>query len=137
VCALTAGHVIRYGNGAVGTKVVVDGHDSTVVQLLNDYDLALIDVPPEHATLYHRACPFRAGGAYHVDRTSTAELSTQGETSTGSHFRARICRCQETAVRRSCRRHGHRLLSSILYNNCTGLGISSEVSASLAFEIAK
>jgi hypothetical protein len=56
VCALTAGHVIRYGNGAVGTKVVVDGHDSTVIQLLNDYDLALIDVPPEHATLSVIGC---------------------------------------------------------------------------------
>ena len=36
---------------AVGTKVVVDGYESTVIRLLNDYDLALIEVPPEHATL--------------------------------------------------------------------------------------
>ncbi|MEI7827677.1 MAG: hypothetical protein WCI87_07795 [Euryarchaeota archaeon] len=36
VCAITAGHVIRYGNGAVGTKVVVDGYESTVIRLFND-----------------------------------------------------------------------------------------------------
>ena len=46
-CAITAGHVIRYGSGAVGTKVVVDGYESTVIRLLNDFDLALIAVPSE------------------------------------------------------------------------------------------
>jgi len=127
VCALTAGHVIRYGNGAVGTKVVVDGHDSTVVQLLNDYDLALIDVPPEHATLSVIGCarfgPAELGvpvsGQRSLSRmigTSTAELSTPGETSTGSHFRARTCRCQETAVRRSCRRARS---SGCFHQSCT------------------
>ena len=100
VCALTAGHVIRYGHGAVGTKVVVDGHDGTVVHLLNDYDLALIDVPPEHAT-FSAIGRARFGPA---ELITNAELSTLGETSTGSHFLARTCRCQETAGRRLCRR---------------------------------
>ena len=129
VCALTAGHVIRYGNGAVGTKVVVDGHDSIVVQLLNDYDLALIDVPPELATLsvIGRA---RFGPAELItnDRHIDCRVVDTGRTLNRFAFPCADMPLpgdsgapivQEGTV--------IGLLSSILYNNCTGLGISSEV----------
>ena len=129
VCALTAGHVIRYGNGAVGTKVVVDGHDSTVVQLLNDYDLALIDVPPEHATL---SIIGRA-------RFGPAELITYDRhidcrvVDTGRNLNRFAFPCADMPLPGDSGapivQEGTviGLLSSILYNNCTGLGISSEV----------
>jgi hypothetical protein len=129
VCAITAGHVIRYGNGSVGTKVVVDGHESTVVRLFNDYDLALIEIPSRHATL----------SAIGRARFGPAELIT--------HERRIACRVVDTG--RTLNRFAFPcanmplpgdsgapivqknevigLLSSILYNNCTGLGISSDV----------
>jgi hypothetical protein len=128
-CAITAGHVIRYGSGAVGTKVVVDGHESTVIRLFNDYDLALIEVPSEHATLSA------------IGRASfgPAELVT--------YDRRIACRVVDTGknLNRFAFPCGNMpmpgdsgspiiqegevigLLSSVLYNNCTGLGISSEV----------
>jgi hypothetical protein len=129
VCAITAGHVIRYGNGEVGTKVVVGGYESTVAQLLNDYDLALIDVPREHAKL----------SSIGQARFGPAELIT---------YERRI-KCRVVDSGRNLNRFAFPcadmplpgdsgapivqegkvigLLSSILYNNCTGLGISSEV----------
>ena len=129
VCALTAGHVIRYGNGAVGTKVVVDGHDSTVIQLLNDYDLALIDVPPEHATLSVIGCA-RFGPAELImyDRHIDCRV-----VDTGRNLNRFAFPCADmplpgdsgAPIVQEGRVIG--LLSSILYNNCTGLGISSEV----------
>ena len=129
VCALTAGHVIRHGNGSVGTKVAVDGHESTVIRMVNEYDLALIRVPREHAKLSVVGCA----------RFGPAELVT---------FDRRIaCRAIDTG--RNLNRFAFpcgnmplpgdsgapivqeekviALLSSVLYNNCTGLGISSDV----------
>jgi hypothetical protein len=129
VCAITAGHVIRYGKGSVGTKVVVDGHESTVVRLFDDYDLALIEIPAQHATL----------SAIGRARFGPAELIT--------YERRIACRVVDTG--RTLNRFAFPcanmplpgdsgapivqknevigLLSSILYNNCTGLGISSDV----------
>ena len=129
VCAITAGHVIRYGNGGVGTKVVVDGHESTVIRLFNDYDLALIEVPSQHATL----------SAIGRARFGPAELVT--------YDRRIACRVIDTGrnLNRFAFPCGNMpspgesgapiiqkdevigLLSSVLFNNCTGLGISSEV----------
>ena len=129
MCAITAGHVIRYGNGAVGTKVVVDGHESTVIRLLNDYDLALIEVPPEHATLstIGRAS-FGPAELVTYDRRITCRVIDTGKNLNRFAFPcgnmpmpgdsgAPIIQKDEVIG----------LLSSVLYNNCTGLGISSEV----------
>ncbi|MGZ4920416.1 MAG: serine protease [Halobacteriota archaeon] len=128
-CAITAGHVIRYGSGAVGTKVVVDGHESTVIRLLNDYDLALIEVPSEHATLsiIGRAS-FGPAELVTFDRRITCRVIDTGKNLNRFAFPcgnmpnpgdsgAPIIQKDEVIG----------LLSSVLYNNCTGLGISSEV----------
>ncbi|HYC20866.1 MAG TPA: serine protease [Candidatus Bathyarchaeia archaeon] len=128
-CALTAGHVIRYGNGAVGTKVIVDGYDSTVVRLLNDYDLALIDVPPEHATLsvIGRAS-FGPAELITYDRHIDCRV-----VDTGRNLNRFAFPCADMPLPGDSGapivQQGAviGLLSSILYNNCTGLGISSEV----------
>ncbi len=129
VCALTAGHVIRYGNGAIGSRVSVDGHASTIIDILNEYDLALIDVPPEHSQLSDigRA---RFGPAELVtfDRRIACRVIDTGRNLNRFAFPcgnmplpgdsgAPIVQCGEVIA----------LLSSVLYNNCTGLGISSEV----------
>ena len=128
-CAITAGHVIRYGSGAVGTKVVVDGYESMVIRLLNDFDLALIAVPSEHATL------------------STIGRASFGPAELVTYERRIACRVIDTGknLNRFAFPCGNMpmpgdsgapiiqkdevigLLSSVLYNNCTGLGISSEV----------
>ena len=128
-CAITAGHVIRYGSGGVGTKVVVDGYESTVICLLNDYDLALIEVPPEHATLstIGRAC-FGPAELVTYDRRITCRVIGTGKNLNRFAFPcgnmpmpgdsgAPIIQKDEVIG----------LLSSVLFNNCTGLGISSEV----------
>ncbi len=128
-CAITAGHVIRYGSGGVGTKVVVDGYESTVICLLNDYDLALIEVPHEHATLstIGRAS-FGPAELVTYDRRITCRVINTGKNLNLFAFPcgnmpmpgdsgAPIIQKDEVIG----------LLSSVLYNNCTGLGISSEV----------
>ncbi len=128
-CAITAGHVIRYGSGGVGTKVVVDGYESTVICLLNDYDLALIEVPHEHATLstIGRAS-FGPAELVTYDRRITCRVINTGKNlnlfafpcgnmPTPGDSGAPIIQKDEVIG----------LLSSVLYNNCTGLGISSEV----------
>jgi hypothetical protein len=128
-CAITAGHVIRYGSGGVGTKVVVDGYESTVICLLNDYDLALIEVPPEYATLstIGRAS-FGPAELVTYDRRITCRVIDTGKNLNRFAFPcgnmpmpgdsgAPIIQKDEVIG----------LLSSVLYNNCTGLGISSEV----------
>ncbi len=129
ICALTAGHVIRYGNGAVGSRVSIDGHTSTVIGVFNEYDLALIAVPREHAKL-------SAIGRAHF---GPAELVTCDR-----HIACRVIDTGRTLNRFAfpcgnmplpgdsgspIMQDGEvvALLSSILYNNCTGLGISSEV----------
>ena len=129
VYALTAGHVIRYGDGAVGTKVVVDGHPGTVVRLLNEYDLALINVPPEHAR------PSAIGPAHF----GPAELITYDRRiecrviDTGRNLNRFAFPCADMPLPGDSGapivQEGNviGLLSSILFNNCTGLGISSEV----------
>ncbi len=129
VCALTAGHVIRYGNGAVGSRLSVNGHASTVIRLVNDYDLALIDIPREHAKL-------SAIGRAHF---GSAELITCDRRidcrviDTGRNLNRLAFPCGNMPLPGDSGspvvQHGEvvALLSSVLYNNCTGLGISSEV----------
>jgi hypothetical protein len=129
VCAITAGHVIRSGNGSVGTKVVVDGHESTVVRLFNDYDLALIVVPPQHATL----------SAIGRARFGPAELITYDRRiecrviDTGRNLNRFAFPCANMPLPGDSgapilqKNEVIGLLSSVLYNNCTGLGISSDV----------
>ncbi len=129
VCAITAGHVIRYGNGRIGTKVKVDGHESRVIKLINDYDLAIIEVPRDYA------------------RTSEIGDAYFGPAKLVTNEREIDCRVIDTG--RNLNRFAFpcgnmpspgdsgspvlqdekvvAILSSILYNNCTGLGISSQV----------
>lgn len=129
ICAITAGHVIRYGNGGVGTKVVVDGHESTVIRLFNDYDLALIEVPSQHARLsiIGRAC-FGPAELVTYDRRIACRVIDTGRNLNRFAFPcgnmpspgdsgAPIIQEDEVIG----------LLSSVLFNNCTGLGTSSEV----------
>ena len=128
-CAITAGHVIRYGHGAVGTKVVVDGHESTVICLFNDYDLALIEVPSQHATLSTiGSASFGPAELVTYDRRIACRVIDTGKNLNRFAFPcgnmpmpgdsgAPIIQKDEVIG----------LLSSVLYNNCTGLGISSEV----------
>jgi hypothetical protein len=129
VCAITAGHVIRSGNGAVGSAVDVDGYDGTVIRLFNDYDLALIEVPSKYATLSK------------IGRASfgPAELVTYDRrigcrvVDTGRNLNRFAFPCANmpmpgdsgSPILQKGTIIG--LLSSVLYNNCTGLGISSEV----------
>jgi hypothetical protein len=129
VCAITAGHVIRYGNGAVGTKVVVDGHESTVVRLFNDYDLALIEVPSQYATLSAIGCAcFGPAELVTYDRRIACRVID-----TGRNLNRFAFPCANMPVPGDSgspilqRGEVIALLSSVLYNNCTGLGISSEV----------
>ncbi len=129
VCALTAGHVIRYGNGTVGSRVSVDGHASTVIDIINEYDLALIAVPREHAKL----------SAIGRARFGSAELVTCDRRiacrviDTGRNLNRLAFPCGNMPLPGDSGspivQHGEviALLSSVLYNNCTGLGISSEV----------
>ena len=129
VCAITAGHVIRYGNGAVGTNVVVDGQDSTVVHLLNDYDLALIDVPSEHARLsVIGLARFGPAGLITYDRRIECRVVDTGRNLNRFAFPCAYMPLPGDSgapIVQEGKVIG--LLSSILYNNCTGLGISSEV----------
>jgi hypothetical protein len=129
VCAITAGHVIRYGDGGVGTKVVVDGHDSTVIRLFNDYDLALIEVPSEHATLsaIGRAC-FGPAELITYERRIACRVIDTGRNLNRFAFpcgNMPLPGDSGSPIKQSGKVVG--LLSSVLYNNCTGLGISSEV----------
>jgi hypothetical protein len=129
MCAITAGHVIRYGHGVVGTKVVVDGHESTVIRLFNDYDLALIEVPPQHATFSTiGSASFGPAELVTYDRRIACRVIDTGKNLNRFAFPcgnmpmpgdsgAPIIQKDEVIG----------LLSSVLYNNCTGLGISSEV----------
>jgi hypothetical protein len=129
MCAITAGHVIRYGNGAVGTKVVVDGYESTVIRLFNDYDLALIEIPPQHATFSTiGSASFGPAELVTYDRRIACRVIDTGKNLNRFAFPcgnmpmpgdsgAPIIQKDEVIG----------LLSSVLYNNCTGLGISSEV----------
>ncbi|MGZ4863957.1 MAG: serine protease [Halobacteriota archaeon] len=128
-CAITAGHVIRYGSGAVGTKVVVDGHESKVIRLFNEYDLALIEIPSEHATLsaIGRAS-FGPAELVTYDKRITCRVI-----GTGKNLNRFAFPCGNMPVPGDSGspiiQEGEviGLLSSVLYNNCTGLGISSEV----------
>ena len=129
ICAITAGHVIRYGNGKIGTKVKVDGHESRVIKLINDYDLAIIEVPRNFAKISE------IGYAYFGPaRLMTNEREIDCRViDTGRNLNRFAFPCgnmpypgdsgapvlqDEKVVA---------ILSSILYNNCTGLGISSQV----------
>jgi hypothetical protein len=129
MCAITAGHVIRYGNGAVGTKVAVDGHESTVIRLFNDYDLALIEVPLEHATLstIGRAS-FGPAELVTYDRRITCRVIDTGKNLNRFAFPCgNMPMPGDSGAPIIQRDEVIGLLSSVLYNNCTGLGISSEV----------
>jgi hypothetical protein len=129
MCAITAGHVIRYGSGGVGTKVVVDGYESTVIRLFNDYDLALIEIPPQHATFSTiGSASFGPAELVTYDRRIACRVIDTGKNlnrfafpcgnmPTPGDSGAPIIQKDEVIG----------LLSSVLYNNCTGLGISSEV----------
>lgn len=129
VCALTAGHVIRYGNGTVGSRVSVDGHASTVIDIINEYDLALIAVPREHAKLsaIGRA---RFGSAELVtcDRRVACRVIDAGRNLNRLAFPCGNMPLPGDSGSPVVQRgEVVALLSSVLYNNCTGLGISSEV----------
>ncbi len=129
VCALTAGHVIRNGNGAVGSRLSVNGHASTVIRMINEHDLALIDIPREHAKL-------SAIGRAHF---GSAELITYDRRidcrviDAGRNLNRLAFPCGNMPLPGDSgapvvqRGKVVALLSSVLYNNCTGLGISSEV----------
>lgn len=129
VCVLTAGHVIRNGNGTVGSQLFIDGHASTVLDLINEHDLALVDVPREHAKL-------SAIGRAHF---GPAELITCDRRiacrviDTGRNLNRLAFPCGNMPLPGDSgspvvqRGEVVALLSSVLYNNCTGLGISSEV----------
>jgi hypothetical protein len=132
-CAITAGHVIRYGNGAVGTKVAVDGHESTVIRLFNDYDLALIEVPSEHATLsaIGRAS-FGPAELVTYDRRIACRIIDTGRNLNRFAFPcANMPSPGDSGSPIIQKDEVIGLLSSVLYNNCTGLGISSEVFGNL------
>lgn len=129
VCALTAGHVIRYGNGAVGSRLSVDGHASTVIHLINEYDLALIDVPREHAKLsaIGRA-EFGSAELVTCDRRIACRVIDTGRNLNRLAFPCGNMPLPGDSGSPVVQRGAViALLSSVFYNNCTGLGISSEV----------
>lgn len=129
VCAITAGHVVRYGNGAVGTKVAVGGYDSVVVNLLNDYDLALIDIPAEHSRLSAIGhAYFGAAELVAYDRRIECRVIDTGRTLNRLAFPcANMPLPGDSGAPIVQEGKVIGLLSSVLFNNCTGLGISSEV----------
>jgi hypothetical protein len=129
VCAITAGHVIRYGNGSIGTKVVVDGHKSTVIRLFNDFDLALIEIPPQHATFsaIGQAC-FGSAELITYDRRIACRVIDVGRNLNRFAFPCGNMPLPGDSGAPIVQKNGViGLLSSVLYNNCTGLGISSHV----------
>jgi len=129
VCAITAGHVIRYGNGGVGTKVFIDGHESTVIRLFNDCDLALIEVPLQYATLsaIGRAC-FGPAELVTYDRRIACRVIDTGRNLNRFAFPCgNMPSPGDSGAPIIQKAEIIGLLSSVLFNNCTGLGISSEV----------
>jgi len=129
VCAITAAHVIRSGNGSVGTKVMVDGYESTVIHIFNDYDLALIAIPPQHAALsaIGRAS-FGPAELITCDRRIACRVVDTGRTLNRFAFPcASMPVPGDSGAPIVQKNQVIGLLSSILYNNCTGLGISSSV----------
>ncbi len=129
VCALTAGHVIRYGNGAVGTRVSVEGHASTVIGIINEYDLALIAVPPEHAKLSEIGrAHFGSAELVTGDRRIACRVIDTGRNHNRLAFPCGNMPLPGDSGSPIVQRgEVVALLSSVLYNKCTGLGISSEV----------
>ncbi len=129
VYALTAGHVIRNGNGAVGSRLSVDGHASMVIRMINEHDLALIDIPREHAKLsaIGRA-HFGSAELITCDRRIDCRVIDAGRNLNRLAFPCgNMPLPGDSGAPVVQRGKVVALLSSVLYNNCTGLGISSEV----------
>ncbi len=129
VCALTAGHVIRYGNGAVGSRVSVDGHAGTVIDLINEYDLALIAIPPKHAQLSEIGrAHFGPAELITGEQRIACRVIDAGRTLNRLAFPCGNMPLPGDSGAPIVQRGAVvAILSSVLYNNCTGLSISSEV----------